>query len=201
MKLKLVAIFFSIFSFWNCYTPKIPAESITLIDYIQKNGNHLFFIQSQYIHAIFENKKNALDSFIKNTYTPKYIKNNIELVTDKSVIINNIDNFLAHISQDLLAKRQELFAPLDSAYNSIIQHIQQEQMYYNLACQHLRNLQLSAIKLNQQMELLKNKFDPQNQLDFNKIQTEIDLFSNVVIKQSNEVYPLLKNINTIIQKN
>ncbi len=200
MKLTLVTLF-SIIFFWSCYAPKIPAESLSLIDYIQNNGNQLFNIQTQYIKAIFENKKQSLDSFLKNSYTPKYIKNYVELVADKSEIMNNMDDFLTHISQDLLAKRQELFAPLDSSYNAILQHIQQEQMFYNLACQQLRNLQLSAIKVNQQIELLKNKIGQQYQIDFNRIQSEIDHFSNGIIKQNQEVYPLLKNINSIIQKN
>ena len=181
---------------------KLPIQTNTLTDAIINEGKRMHELNLSLLNKIFNEKRDKIDVFIKNEYTPKYLeefKKNIPIGTDYE---QEFPNMIQRIVPKISSRRDMMQSALESQRIKLVTKLNADYKMFEVASMELRNLIESVIKVN---EARKKAFEQvkgltQNRIDLNQIETELDKF---IIKSGDiggNINELNSTINSLLNK-
>jgi len=81
--IRSIYIIFLVAIFSSC--AKLPLETITLTDAIIEEGKRMHALNISLINKMFKEKREKIDEFIKNEYTPKYLEDYMNAIEEEGV--------------------------------------------------------------------------------------------------------------------
>lgn len=144
---KLLALVY-LFGLFSC--AKLPVQSVSLMQQIKDEGQRMHKLNLAYVNLLFQDKKNAVDTFIDREYTPAYLKRIKELMDENQSKIDNenwqtiFPQMIPHIN----AARDSLQGALLANKNKIIEQLNEDYNFYKQACDAQIMLLSSATRLN-----------------------------------------------------
>jgi len=171
---------------------KIPIESLTLADAINKEGERMHALNITLLNKMFNGKKNKIDIFIKDKYTPKVVENFKKTLPDNVDVKKDLTSILIALAPEINSTRDQMQNALENQRIKLITKLNSDFKKLTEVSSQLRKLINSAIKVS---EARKNAFNKlklltQNKVDLNQFENEIDKF----ISKGGEIG---KNINTL----
>ncbi|HEX8561767.1 MAG TPA: hypothetical protein VF676_02195 [Flavobacterium sp.] len=163
-------------SLFGCAT--IPAESVTLIDNIRIEGRRMHELNLTLVDNLINEKKQKVDEFITNRYTPMIIANvkkNAPAGTDWE---KEFPEIMQAVLPEITRKQAEMRDALDSAGKTIVDDINNDYAVYDEACRALKELLESTAKVDAERKALLDQGNNLigNKLDIDAISEKLDAF-------------------------
>lgn len=199
MKKKLL-IFISLLLMASC--AKIPMQSVTLTDAIMKEGNRMHQLNITLINKMFKEKREKIDDFIENEYTPKFLEEFNERIPEGVDIEAELPKILKSIIPEINARRDRMQSALEEQRVKLIAKLEQDYHIYENATTELKDLLESAVKVGKERKELFNmvKELSNDKIDLNQVESSLDRF---IIDSGNlgkDILNLNESINSIINK-
>ncbi|PKP49395.1 MAG: hypothetical protein CVT92_15240 [Bacteroidetes bacterium HGW-Bacteroidetes-1] len=196
-KLLVLTIFLMITS-----CARIPIQSIDLMSNIQKEGERMHKINITLVNLIFNEKRQKIDNFIRLEYTPKYIEEITKLIPDNIDIKNELPHILNASMQKIIEKRGAMENALEINRIKILDRLNEDHRVFQLACDELKKLLVSAVKVDEERKKLLSQASQlsQNGVDFNKLESVLDRFIQDSSDWGQNIYQLNENIDTLLNK-
>jgi hypothetical protein len=178
----------------------LPIQTISLTDAIIDEGKRMHEINISLLNKMFDDKREKIDVFIKNDYTPKYLEEfnaRIPVGTDyKEEFPDMIQNIIPQIN----SRRDMMQSALESQRIKLITKLNSDYKSFEEASIELKNLIESAVKVNEERKKAFQQISnmTQNRIDINQIETELDKF---IIKSgdvSGNINELNNSINSLL---
>lgn len=184
------------FGFGAC--TRIPVQSIALSEQIQAEGSRMHQLNLILIQQLFATKKARVADFIKQEYTPHFIQQMTEDISDEASIKSELPQILAAAIPVISERQYAMQMALDSAKTIIIAQLNDDYAQYNLANQEMKKLLTSAIKLNERKQALLNQstFFKRKGINYQQLSDALDRF----VLSSGNVGGLVVNLKKDIQQ-
>lgn len=154
----------------------IPPSTVTLTQEVIKEADAMHQLNIVLINQLFEERKQVINSFITNEYTPTIIKKYEALLPDTLDYKEELPNIMKSIIPVINRKKDSLQNVLGAQQQQIITRLNTNYVTYNKATVSLQNLINSAVKLKKaesnalsSIESLTGKT-----IDVKKIESSID---------------------------
>jgi hypothetical protein len=199
MKKLLIAIL-AVGSFCSC--AKIPVQSIQLADAIAAEGARMHSLNLALLDQMFREKKAAVDSFIRNQYTPAFIEN-IKKAIPASM---SVQDALAPVLQRALPlinlRRDSLINTLEEQRVKLLSKLEADYQDYEQANKSLRDLLESAVNIDKEKQGLYDtaKQLSNNHIDLYSIDGALDRFIVSAGSMSGNVADGISKLNEYINK-
>ena len=143
------------------------------------------------VNQLFEERRDRLNNFITETYTPALIENYQKILPDSINYKEQLPNILKSIIPVINRKKDSLQGVLDTQKEEIITSLNTNYITYTQATTSLQNLIDSTVKLNDTENNAVasiQKLTGTTNIDFKKIEQNID---STLIKVGNSMLPIL----------
>ena len=175
---------------------KLPIQTITLTDAIINEGKRMHELNLSLLNKMFNEKREKIDVFIKNEYTPKYLEEFKSRIPAGIDYEQEFPNMIQSIIPQINSRRDMMQSALESQRIKLATKLNIDFKLFEEASMKLRNLIESAIKVNEER---KKAFEQvkgltQNTIDLNQIETELDKF----IIKSGDVGENINELNSTI---
>ena len=199
MKIKLF-FFTLILLIASC--AKLPIQSLNLIDAISTEGKRMHQINLSMANKMFNEKRERIDEFIKNEYTPKFIEEFTKKIPTGTDLTNEMPNMMKSIIPKIMERRDAMQSALEINRIKVIEKLDQDYKEYELACRDLRHLLESAIKVDSERKQLLQKTQELtgNKIDFDQIGGQIDKFISNSGDLGQNINSLNDGVNNILNK-
>lgn len=198
-KLKpLISLFWIAAFVVGCAT--IPPLSINLTDAISEEGKRMHQLNVVLLNKMFKEKRERIDNFIKNEYTPKYLEEFKKRIPEGVNVDAELPNILAEAIPEINSRRDMMQSALENQRIKLVAKLEEDFKTYEDAALKLRKLLESSVKLDEE----KQKFISQirelsgNKIDFNKVENSINGFILDSGDVSQNILKLNNSINSII---
>ena len=125
----------------------IPASTTTLTQEILKESSGMHTLNISLINQLYANRKEQINSFITNTYTPALLDNFSKNLPDSLDYKEELPNILKSIVPIINKKRDSMQSILDTEQGQLIARLNTNYNNFNIAGISLQNLIDSAVKL------------------------------------------------------
>lgn len=177
---------------------KIPIQSVDLIDAIQKEGERMHQINISLVNSVFEKKKEQVDNFVQNNYAPNFANEVINRISSDSIVKSDLIEFLSYSLPIINGQREKMYNSLEDAKNVLINDLHKDHIAFQNACEELKKLLISAVKVDEEREKLlritstfsNNKIDP------NTLESAIDSY----LSNNGDSVKTIEGIQNIINK-
>jgi len=195
-------LFFFTFIFIFISCAKIPIESVTLTKVISDEGGRMHYLNISLLNEMFNQKREKIDDFIKNEYTPTIIENLRNKIPAGTNLEIELPNILNNIIPEINSRRDKMQSALEDQRVKLISKLEEDYLNFDQAANSLLKLMESSIKVDKERAQLFNqaKEISNNKLDLNKIENSLDSFINNAGNISDNVIQLNDVINSIINK-
>lgn len=158
----------------------IPVESVQLTDAILKEGKRMHQLNLTLLNKMFDEKRTAIDTFIKNTYTPQYLEIFKKKIPAGVDVNKELPNILNAIIPVINARRDTMQSALEEQRIKLVTKLNQDYEIYNQAGVDLRSLLSSAVKVNKQRRAIYGTVSSlsNNSVNLNKVEASLDTFIN-----------------------
>ncbi len=175
---------------------KIPLQTITLTDAIIEEGKRMHELNISLLNKMFDEKREKIDSFIKNEYTPKYLADFKEAVPVGTNYEEEFSGMMEAIIPEINSYRDQMQSALESQRIKLVTKLTTDFKAFENASNELKLLIESAVKVSEErqkaFEKVKNL--TQNKIDINQIENEIDKF----IVKAGDVGSNINEFNSVI---
>ncbi|MGG6232141.1 hypothetical protein [Tenacibaculum sp. SDUM215027] len=137
----------SIFSFSLFSCASIPSSTVTLTKEVIKEADNMHALNVSLINRLFDERKEKINLFIENKYTPTLLKKYEGLLPDSLDYKKELPNILNSIVPVINHKKDSLQSVLDSQRQDILNQLNSNYSEYNKATTSLQNLVNSAVKI------------------------------------------------------
>lgn len=177
----------------------IPKEALELNTAVNNGINSQNAAYKNLFDFYFNSKKEKIDEWITNVYTPNYMKN-IKSLMAKEGITEIKEDDMPYILKNIISKRDSMQNELEKTKNLIWTKISQDQMLLLNANEQVTMLLKSAVNVHEaSKDLLQNasKFTALNfnfsKMDniFNQYLSELDNYSKKSTSLIEDIEPLL----------
>lgn len=172
------------------------------MDAISTEGKRMHQINNTLINKMFNEKREKIDEFIKNDYTPKFIEEFTKKTPLGTDLSNELPGMMKSIIPKIIERRDAMQNALEVNRIKVIEKLDQDYKEYETACHELKKLLESAIKVNEESKQLLNKTQELtgSKIDFDQIGGEIDKFILNTGDIGQKINDLNEGLNKIINK-
>lgn len=177
---------------------RLPVQSITLSDHIQAEGHRMHQLNMILVQQLFAAKKARVADFIKQEYTPHFIQQMTEDLSDDEPIKSALPQILSAAIPVISERQYAMQMALDSAKSMIVTQLNDDYARYSLANQEMKKLLTSAVKLNERKQQLLNqsKLFKQKGINYQQLSEALDRF----VLSSGNIGGLVVNLKKDIQQ-
>ena len=125
----------------------IPASTTTLTQEILKESSGMHTLNISLINQLYANRKEQINSFITNTYTPALLDNFSKNLPDSLDYKEELPNILKNIVPIINKKKDSMQSILDTEQGQLITQLNANYTNFSTAGVSLQNLIDSAVKL------------------------------------------------------
>lgn len=196
MKFKIYSILISLF-FVGCVS--IPQSTVTLTQEVIKEADQMHQLNIALVNQLFEERKQVINAFITNQYTPSLVKKYEALLPDSLDYKKELPNIMKSIIPVINRKKDSLQNVLSNQQEQIITNLNNNYQTYSEASMTLQSLINSAVKLKtaENDALASIQKLTGDKVDIKKIESSIDGLLN---KAGNDMSKLLQ-VKDIIESN
>jgi hypothetical protein len=157
---------------------KMPIETLTLTDAVINEGKRMHQLNSELLNKMFKEKKERIDIFMRDEYTPQYIDNFKSLVPDTTNYKQEFANMMKSIIPVINTRRDNMQSALENQRIKVMTKLDEDYRVFLEASMALRNLIESNIKVNEERRKAFEQVSEltQNKIDLNKIEAELDKY-------------------------
>lgn len=183
--------------FLGCAT--IPPSTVTLTQEVIKEANAMHQLNIVLVNQLFEERKQVINAFITNQYTPAIIKKYEALLPEGLDYKEELPNIMKSIIPVINRKKDSLQNVLSTQQQQIITSLNTNYETYNSATVSLQNMINSAVKLKTQESNALSSIQSLTggAVDVKKIESTID---NLLTKSGTDMGKLLE-VNNILNAN
>lgn len=177
----------------------IPPTTVTLTQEIVKEANEMHQLNIILVNQLFEERKQVINAFITNEYTPTIIKKYEALLPDSLDYKKALPNIMKSIIPVINRKKDSLQNVLSDQQQDIITSLNTNYVSYSKATIALQQLINSAVKLKKaENNALSSIQDlTGDSVDVKKVESTID---GLLIKAGTDMSKLLE-VNNILKLN
>ncbi|TBX66138.1 hypothetical protein EZL74_11155 [Flavobacterium silvisoli] len=199
IKIKVIIVIISII-LASC--SKIPTQSIDLMNNIQIEGQRMHTLNVMLTNKIFKEKRKKIDEFMKLDYTPKYIEEFIKKIPQNTDFKIELTNIMTSVIPKLNERRDAMQNTLESNRIKIIDKLNTDFQQYKTACDELKKLLESAVKVDEERKKLHSQVSQltQNKIDFDQLDITIDKFIQDTGDWGENINNLNSSVNKLINK-
>ena len=183
--------------FYSCAS--VPSSTVTLTKDIIHESDNMYQLNVALVNQLFDERRERIDLFIKNTYTPSLLKNYEKLLPDTLNYKRELPNILSSIIPVINHKKDSLQNILNSQEQEILSQLASNYTNYSKATTSLQNLinSLVKVKTTENDALLAIDKLTGNQVNFKKIENTIN---NSIDTTGNDLGKLVQIEKVINQK-
>ena len=137
----------SIFSFFLFSCASIPSSTVTLTKEVIKEADNMHQLNVSLVNRLFDERKEKINLFIENKYTPTLLKKFEGLLPDSLDYKKELPNILNSIVPIINRKKDSLQSVLDLQRQDILNQLNSNYSDYNKATTSLQNLINSVVKV------------------------------------------------------
>lgn len=137
----------SVFSFFLFSCASIPSSTVTLTKEVIKKADNMHQLNVSLVNKLFDERKEKINLFIENKYTPTLLKKFEGLLPDSLDYKKELPNILNSIVPIINRKKDSLQSVLDSQRQDILNQLNSNYSDYSKATTSLQNLINSAVKI------------------------------------------------------
>lgn len=137
----------SVFSFFLFSCASIPSSTVTLTKEVIKEADNMHQLNVSLVNRLFDERKEKINLFIENKYTPTLLKKFESLLPDSLDYKKELPNILNNIVPIINHKKDSLQSVLDSQRQDILNQLNSNYSDYSKATTSLQNLINSAVKI------------------------------------------------------
>ncbi|WP_417785208.1 hypothetical protein [Tenacibaculum sp.] len=137
----------SVFSFLLLSCASIPSSTVTLTKEVIKEADNMHQLNVSLVNKLFDERKEKINLFIENKYTPTLLKKFEGLLPDSLDYKRELPNILNSIVPVINRKKDSLQSVLDSQRQDILNQLNSNYSDYSKATTSLQNLINSAVKI------------------------------------------------------
>ncbi|AZJ35516.1 hypothetical protein [Tenacibaculum singaporense] len=137
----------SVFSFFLFSCASIPSSTVTLTKEVIKEADNMHQLNVSLVNRLFDERKEKINLFIENKYTPTLLKKFEGLLPDSLDYKKELPNILNSIVPIINHKKDSLQSILDSQRQDILNQLNSNYSDYSKATTSLQNLINSAVKV------------------------------------------------------
>ncbi len=137
----------SIFSFFLFSCASIPSSTVTLTKEVIKEADNMHQLNVSLVNRLFDERKEKINLFIENKYTPTLLKNFEGLLPDSLDYKKELPNILNSIVPIINRKKDSLQSVLDLQRQDILNQLNSNYSDYSKATTSLQNLINSVVKV------------------------------------------------------
>ena len=169
----------------------LPPSTSTLTKEVINEANDMHTLNIALVNQLFEERKDRLNSFITDTYTPALVENYQKMIPDSVNYKEQLPNILKSIIPVINRKKDSLQGLLDTQQQEIITSLNTNYITYTQATTSLQNLIDATIKVTETEENAVAKIQKltgTSNIDFKKIKQNID---STLLKVSKDAQPII----------
>lgn len=181
---------------------KIPAESISLAETISVEGKRMHALNVSLVNKMFNEKREAIDVFIRDEYSPKFIEEFTKRLPADVDLKKELPEIMKSVVPKINERRDAMQNALEANRIKILEKLESDYDVYDEAISALKKLLESAVKLNEEKRKL---FEHAGQLagkhiDFEQLETDIDQFIISSGDWGQNIVTLNEKINQLLKK-
>jgi hypothetical protein len=175
----------------------IPASTSTLTQELLKESKAMHTLNISLINQLYSNRKEQVNSFITNTYTPALLDNFSKKLPDSVDYKKELPNILNSLIPIINKKKDSIQNALNIEQEQIITQLNTNYATYNTAGASLQNLIDSAIKLKTtEKSVISSVQNLTNQsVNVKSLETKLDS----LLLKSGQGFSKLMEINSILK--
>jgi hypothetical protein len=182
---------------------KIPVQSVVLADALQVEGERMHKLNLIFLNRIFSAKRETIEKFIKEEYTPKIVgdfTNKVAKEFPQTDFKKEFPDLLNALLPRINERRDSLVNTLELQKEKIVDKLNTDFTVFNNAAFELRRLLESAVKVDKERQALFNqaKALSNNRIDFNSVEGALDKFIHSSGSVGNNVDALNNSINQLL---
>jgi hypothetical protein len=199
MKSKLITLITCIL-LTSC--AKIPVQSIDLISNIQTEGTRMHKLNILLTDKIFNEKRKKIDDFIRLEYTPNFMDEFTKKIPQNTDLKAELPSIMASIIPKINQRRDAMQNALEVNRIKIIDKLNTDFQEYQLACDGLKKLLESAVKVDEERKKLLSQVShlTKNKIDFDQLDSTIDKFIQDSGDWGQNINNLNNNVNDLLTK-
>lgn len=169
----------------------VPTSTVTLTQEIIKEADEMHQLNVILVNQLFEERKQVINAFITNQYTPAIIEKYEKLLPDSLDYKKELPNIMKSIVPVINRKKDSLQSVLSIQQQQIITSLNKEYTTYNRATTSLQNIINSVVKLKiaEKDALSSIEKLTGDSVDVKKVEGTID---SLLIKTGNNMGKLLE---------
>jgi len=177
----------------------IPASTTTLTKEILKESSGMHTLNITLINQLYANRKEEINNFITNTYTPALLDNFSKNLPDSLDYKKELPNILKSIVPIINKKKDSIQSILNTEQEQLITKLNANYTNFSSAGTSLQNVIDSAVKLKTAEKSILTSVQSltNGNVNISKTETELD---SLLIKSGNSFSKLLE-ISSIIKGN
>lgn len=193
--MKIIKLFFLCLLTSACVS--IPKSTNTLTQQMAEETNNMHNLNISLVQQLFNERKQRLNTFITNKYTPSLIERYKKLLPDTTNYKKELGNIITSIIPVIEAKKDSLNNILNNQEKQIISQLNSNYQKFTRASNSLQNLISSASKINDSEENIIQSIDniTHNKLNLNAIENELDSLLGKTSNIFNKLKPFEKSLN------
>ncbi|WP_428742692.1 hypothetical protein [Tenacibaculum sp.] len=160
--------------FYSCAS--VPSSTVTLTKDIIHESDNMYQLNVALVNQLFDERRERIDLFIKNTYTPSLLKNYEKLLPDTLNYKRELPNILSSIVPVINHKKDSLQNILNLQEQEVLKQLANNYTNYSKATTSLQNLinSLVKVKTTENDALLAIDKLTGNEVNFKKIESTIN---------------------------
>jgi len=186
-----------LFLFNSCAS--IPASTTTLTQEILKQADDMNTLNVSLINQLYASRKEQVNSFITNQYTPALLDNFSKNLPDSLDYKKELPNILTSIVPIINRKKDSIQTILDTEQEQLISQINTNYTAFNTAGTSLQNLIDSAVKLKTEEKSAMTAVQNLTNGNVNVSNAETKLDSLLI--QSGDAFSKLLEISSALNSN
>ncbi|MGG8495066.1 hypothetical protein ACQY1Q_01505 [Tenacibaculum sp. TC6] len=192
--MKFIKLFFLCMLTSACVT--IPKSTNILTQQMAEETNNMHNLNISLVQQLFNERKQRLNTFITNKYTPSLIERYKKLLPDTINYKKELGNIITSIIPVIEAKKDSLNTILDNQEKQIISQLNTNYQKFTRASNSLQNLISSATKVNDSEENIIQSVDniTHNKFNLNAIENELDSLLGKTSNIFNKLKPFEKSL-------
>lgn len=181
---------------------KIPVQSLQLSSAMIEEGARMHQLNVLLINAMFKSKREKIDIFIREEYTPVYIREFMVRVPEGTDLTKEMPEMMATMIPHINQQRDEMQAALEDQRIKVITKLNQDYDAYNEIALELYFLLESSTKVDEERNALMTQLNQRtgNQVDIDQLEKSLDNFilqsgavGEKVTELNDRINSLLKN--------
>ncbi len=181
---------------------KIPVQSLRLSSAMIEEGARMHQLNVALINAMFKSKREKIDLFIREEFTPVYIREFMARVPEETDLTKEMPEMMAAMIPHINQQRDEMQAALEDQRIKVITKLNQDYAAYNEIALELYFLLESSTKVDEERNALLTQLNQRtgNQVDIDQLEKSLDNFiiqsgtvGEKVTELNDRINSLLKN--------